>query len=114
MPHRTLLSALFALASIAACDLEPPERAALEARPDALHLRAPSTCDGACSELHCENVTRVRDEHADADLACEVECLDIELACLHAPNGPHCGTCEHDAAECMTACLDATDESTGP
>ena len=45
--------------------------------------------------------------------ACEVECLDTEIACLHAPNGPYCGTCEHDAAECMSACLDSADESTG-
>ena len=110
--RRRPLSALLALASIAACDLEPPERAELEARTD-LPLRAPSRCDGACSALHCQNVTRVRDEHADMGNACEVECLDTEIACLHAPNGPYCGTCEHDAAECMSACLDSADESTG-
>ncbi len=74
-------------------------------------LAAPTACDGTCDALHCANVAQHRDEHAAAGRWAFVACLDAELACLHAPDAADgCGTCEHQAAECMTDAAEAIDE----
>jgi hypothetical protein len=88
--------ALLVLAVVTGCDVEPI---------DASTPRATlvGICAEACSPLHCENVIMSAVEYeADGD-DCESDCQWTQVACL-LDAGDHCGTCEHEAAECRTAC----------
>ncbi len=70
-------------------------------------LAAPSVCDGACDEPHCENVFRTALEHEAASEWCLADCQHEQVACLldaADDYGGLCGQCELDAAVCRSGC----------